>query len=136
MQLIPEIIGLGIVAVIGSVVVMITLAVLKWFFNTESPFADIARRNYKAEINHGRITSKTKSSDFLTRINDERRALDGILNAGKLEPTDIGPQLWTDSREHMAGIILAVINMAQYYNIDILDEMKLNALQNEADARS
>jgi len=106
------------------IIVILVLLVYILLTSRNDAFIQLAYRYYIQSINSGKITDKDTTSDHISTIADHMAKLDATFYQSKyMEPEDIGPQYWDSAREHMAGIILSVTNMAEYYEVDIIDEI-------------
>jgi len=112
---------------------------LLWRESGDSPeqLNQMIRRNYKAERNQGRISENTRVDDHISNIAGEMSKLDEICFAENyFRNADNEPYLVHQCSEPMAEIIMAVTNMAEFYGIDILNQITENTLKNEQSARN
>lgn len=112
------------------IVWLLILLFLFWMkFRDNGDFKGHLRRNFKAEMNQGRIREQMYVDDHISNIADEVANLDlSYLAQGSQGIVGFG-------HEHLAGIVLAVTNMAEYYRVDIFEEIRLKTLKNEQQAK-
>ena len=89
-------------------------------------------RHFIHRVNSGKIKNHSTVPDFINSIADEMEALDQVFyKSNYIEPDFIGPAMWVQGRDHMAGIVLAISAMAEYYDVDLIDEIILKVNRNE-----
>ena len=111
---------------------------LIWYLDKPKPdmsLQSLAFRNFSAEVNQGRINSNITMHDLLNRIRNERHRLGRRFDFGEYEYHRINPVTAAAGRQNMAALILSVTNMAECYDIDIIEEIHLHVLKNEQAAR-
>lgn len=96
---------------------------------------ELAKRNYRAEKDQGRIREDMEVVDHLSAIAEEFALMEESLYVEEVYTENFNPENWNTGSGHMAGIILAVTNMAEYYGYDILDELRKKTERNEQRAR-
>jgi len=112
--------------IIVSIIAVLLLIYIMLINDTNEGLKAVFYRHFLARVNSGKIKNQSKAPDFINHIADEMEALDQVFfKANYNEPNDIGPAMWAQGRDHMAGIVLAISAMAEFYDVDIIDEIIL-----------
>lgn len=113
--------------------IAIVLVIIAWLLKPRTPFEKVIQSNYLNDTLSGAIQKPVRPVEFIDTISDEVLKLDDTMK--HFDPETMSPRLWCQAQQNMAGIILAVTNMAIYYEVDIMEQLKKAAAQNEHTSR-
>lgn len=91
---------------------------------------NLFKRHYNAIVNRGLITPETKIIDFLNKIREEFNELDFEIIHSDINNLDVNNLYHLCYDENVVNesidLIMTIINMLQYFNVDIEEELLKN----------
>lgn len=108
---------------------IILIAMIAYILKPEIQFICLAHTYYRKQAASGKIRKPMQPSDFIDEVSDELLQLDDKFKEYDFDA--MSPRAWTAARQNMAGIILAITNMAIYYDVDIMKEIEIKIHKHE-----
>ena len=91
---------------------------------------DLIDRNYKAELELGKVFPRTSGFDYVTRLQTKVKRIEIALQEIKRTNT-IGERFFNEKKTELTELIMVAFSMAKHFNIDTFKEIEKKVLINE-----